>query len=188
MLRRVFLGVLTGAAVLVLPLAGVPAAQADPGVQLVTLTYDDSRATQYRSAIAQGVAIWNSRVTSVQIVRAAAGTTANVRVIADPGWPRANLGPIRPPNGRGSVWMGQQAVSQGYNVVRIAAHEFGHILGLPDNRTGRCTDLMSGSSAPVSCANATPSAAEASRVQQNYSSGFAAQQTNDQAVLIIDAG
>ncbi|HET9142123.1 snapalysin family zinc-dependent metalloprotease [Actinophytocola sp.] len=184
MLRRAIIGVLAGAA-LVLPFA--PAAQADPGVQLVTLTYDDSQAGEFKTAVAQGVSVWNSRVTSVRIVKAAAGTRANVRVIADPGWPRANLGPVRP-GGSGTVWFGRQAVQQGYNVVRIAAHEFGHILGLPDNRTGRCSDLMSGSSAPVSCANAQPSSAEASRVQSNYASGFAARHNDDQAVLIVDAG
>ncbi|GAA3212151.1 snapalysin family zinc-dependent metalloprotease [Nonomuraea helvata] len=64
--------------------------------------------------------------------------------------------------------MGRQATSQGYNPLRIAAHEIGHILGLPDRRTGLCSDLMSGSSAPVSCTNPNPSAAERAEVDRNF--------------------
>jgi snapalysin len=78
-------------------------------------------------------------------------------------------------------------VQQGYNVVRIATHEMGHSLGLPDRRTGLCSDLMSGSSAPVSCANAQPSSAERAAVQRNYANGLTAQQAPDQAVLVVDA-
>jgi snapalysin len=64
-------------------------------------------------------------------------------------------------------------VNQGYYQPRIAAHEFGHLLGLPDRRTGLCSDLMSGSSAPVSCANANPNAREASTVNANFRTGVA---------------
>ena len=64
--------------------------------------------------------------------------------------------------------MGRQAVNQGYYQPRIAAHEFGHILGLPDRRTGLCADLMSGSSAPVSCTNPYPNTREASTVNANF--------------------
>jgi|GEM_PF-2590508 len=56
------------------------------------------------------------------------------------------------------------AINQGYHVPRIATHELGHLLGLPDRRTGRCSDLMSGSSAPGSCTNDEPSAAEIAQV------------------------
>ena len=147
---------------------------APPTTQAVTtLTYDDSQAAEFKTAVAQGVAALNSRVTNVRIVKAAVGQTANVRVIADNGWPRANLGPIRP-GGRGTVWMGREAVNDGYNPVRIASHEFGHIVGLPDRRTGLCSDLMSGSSAPTSCTNPYPNSTEASRINNNYRSLFAA--------------
>ncbi len=156
-------------------LATAGTAQAAPAptrattLAVTTLTYDDSAAGEFRTAVASGVAALNSRVTNVRIVKAAAGTTANVRVIADDNWPRATLGPVRP-GGRGTVYMGRQAVSQGYDPVRIAAHEFGHIVGLPDRRTGRCSDLMSGSSAPVSCRNAYPNSTEAARIDANYGS------------------
>lgn len=188
MLRRAFLGLAAGAA-LVLPLTGVATAEstADQGVLAVTITYDDSQAAEFRNAVAQGIAVWNQNVTNVRIVRATAGQRANVRVIADNNWPRATLGPVRP-GGSGTVFMGRLAVQQGHNPIRIASHEFGHILGLPDNRTGRCSDLMSGSSAGTGCTNPVPSTAERAAVQRNYASGLAAQRAPDQAVLIVDAG
>ncbi|MEK8105894.1 snapalysin family zinc-dependent metalloprotease [Micromonospora sp. M12] len=52
--------------------------------------------------------------------------------------------------------MGRTAVNQGYDRTRIATHEVGHILGLPDRRTGLCTDLMSGSSARCPAVTRTP--------------------------------
>lgn len=138
---------------------------------ITTLTYDDSLAGEFKTVVASGVAIWNAAVPNVRIVKATTGQRINIRVIADDGWPRATLGPIRP-TGQGVVYMGRQAVRQGYNPTRIASHELGHILGLPDRRTGLCSDLMSGSSAPVSCTNAQPNATERARVQSNYPAAF----------------
>ncbi|MGN9892300.1 snapalysin family zinc-dependent metalloprotease [Micromonospora sp. L31] len=126
-----------------------------------TVYYDASRAGEFRTNFDQAATIWNS---SVSTVRLAPRTPGNVTIYVDDGWPRAQ------PTGLGSgrVWMGRQAVNQGYDRTRIASHEIGHILGLPDRRTGLCSDLMSGSSAPVSCRNAYPSAAEASRVNSLF--------------------
>ncbi|MEW9548250.1 snapalysin family zinc-dependent metalloprotease [Nonomuraea sp. NPDC050783] len=136
---------------------------------LVTvLRYDASRAAEFVSAVNQAAQIWNASVTNVRLV---AGTPAHFVVTADNGWPRTQPTSL----GRGTIWMGRQATSQGYNPVRIAAHEIGHILGLPDRRTGLCSDLMSGSSAPVSCTNANPSAAERAAVERNFA-GTAAPQ------------
>ncbi|GAA2273635.1 snapalysin family zinc-dependent metalloprotease [Nonomuraea roseoviolacea subsp. roseoviolacea] len=129
---------------------------------LVTvLRYDAGRAAEFRGAVDQAAQIWNSSVGNVRLV---AGTPAHFVVTADNGWPRT----LPTSLGRGTIWMGRQATSQGYNPVRIAAHEIGHILGLPDRRTGLCSDLMSGSSAPVSCTNANPSAAERAEVDRNF--------------------
>ncbi|SDH08470.1 snapalysin family zinc-dependent metalloprotease [Nonomuraea jiangxiensis] len=123
------------------------------------LRYDASRAAEFVSAVNQGAAIWNANVVNVRLMQ---GTPANFVVIADNGWPRAQPRSL----GNGTIWMGREASN--YNWVRIAAHEMGHILGLPDRRTGLCSDLMSGSSAPVSCANATPNSAERSAVDRNF--------------------
>ncbi|WP_433509760.1 snapalysin family zinc-dependent metalloprotease [Nonomuraea sp. CA-143628] len=134
-------------------------AQAAPLVR--TLRYDASRAAEFRGAVDQAAQIWNSSVANVRLV---AGTPADFVVVADNGWPRT----LPTSLGRGTIWMGREATSQGYNPPRIAAHEIGHILGLPDRRTGLCSDLMSGSSAPVSCTNANPSAAERAQVDRNF--------------------
>ena len=192
MLRRTLAllatNVVLGAA-LIAGVAATPAAaetQQPSAALATTLTYDDYYAAEFKDEVAQAVSIWNAAVTNVRIVKAQPGQRVNIRVYADNNWPRATLGPVRP-SGSVTVWMGRAAVNQGYNVVRIATHELGHSLGLPDRRTGLCSDLMSGSSAPVSCANAQPSAAERDQVQRNYS-GFFGTKLNTKPVVITDAG
>jgi len=173
--RRTLIGLLATTAMTAALIGGTaPQATADVGVAVVTITYNDSRAGEFKDAVAAGIAVWNASVTNVRIQKAATGARADVQVIADDGWPRATLGPVRP-GGSGTVWFGRQAVDQGYNVVRIAAHEFGHILGLPDRKPGPCSSLMSGSSAGVACANPNPDATEKSRVQSIYAGGFTSQ-------------
>ncbi|MGI5156857.1 snapalysin family zinc-dependent metalloprotease [Microbispora sp. CA-102843] len=125
------------------------------------LRYDASRAAEFRTVMDQAAQVWNAAVTNVRLV---AGTPADFVVLADNGWPRTSVTRL----GRGTIWMGREATAEGYYPLRIATHEIGHILGLPDRRTGRCTDLMSGHSAPVSCTNANPSAAERSEVEANF--------------------
>ncbi|GAA4201393.1 hypothetical protein GCM10022252_56020 [Streptosporangium oxazolinicum] len=151
--------------VTVTPAQAAPAHAADARTAAVrVLRYDASRAAEFRSAVDQAAQIWNSSVSNVRLV---AGSPADFVVIADNGWPRAQPTSL----GRGTVWMGRQATAEGHNPLRIAAHEIGHILGLPDRRTGRCTDLMSGASAGTSCTNANPNAAEKAEVQRNFA-GF----------------
>jgi snapalysin len=170
----------TSAAALVLAMAGGATAATAPASQsstaraaAVTLRYDDSRAAGWEAAIAAGVASWNASVSNVRLVEAAPGTAAEIVIVATTGWPQATLGPVRP--GRQvRVELGSQAVSQGYNKTRIAAHELGHSLGLPDTKPGPCSQLMSGSSAGTACTNATPNTTERSRVQSAYASGIAA--------------
>lgn len=170
----------TSATALVLAMAGAATAATPPASEsstaqaaAVTLRYDDSRAAGWEAAIAAGVASWNANVTNVRLVEAAPGTAAEIVIVATTGWPQATLGPVRP--GRQvRVELGSQAVNQGYNKTRIAAHELGHSLGLPDTKPGPCSQLMSGSSAGTACTNATPNATERSRVQSAYASGTAA--------------
>ncbi len=180
MLRRTFAAVLTGAAVTLTVVSAPAAGSAE--LLATTLTYDDSQAAEFKSAVAAGVNVWNTSVSNVRIVKATAGQRVNIRVIADNGWPRANLGPVRP-SGTVTVWMGRQAVNEGYNPTRIAAHELGHSLGLPDMKPGPCSSLMSGSTGGVSCTNPNPNASEKSRVQQNYAGTFAKQEVDTSVVL-----
>jgi snapalysin len=184
MLRRKFLTLVAGAAVGLTTLVAAPTAPASAsGTQssaqadllAVTLRYDDSLAAEFRPNVTRAVEIWNSSVANVQLVRAAAGQHAEIRIVADNGWPRATLGPVRP-GGRVTVWMGRLAVAQGYNVTRIAPHELGHSLGLPDVKPGPCSSLMSGSSAGVSCTNPYPNSTERARVERNYQGAVVAPQ------------
>jgi snapalysin len=165
MLSRTLSAALLAVATLVgLQIATTAPASAAPRV----LYYDASQAQEFRTVVDQGAQIWNSTVANVRLVPVPAGRTPNIRVYADNGWPRAYTTSL----GNGRWYMGREAVEDGYHQPRIAAHEFGHLLGLPDRRTGLCSDLMSGSSAPVSCTNANPNSREAARVEANFA-GFA---------------
>ncbi|WP_329275428.1 snapalysin family zinc-dependent metalloprotease [Streptomyces sp. NBC_00691] len=150
---------------------------------VVTLRYDDSRAGGWEAAIAAGVASWNANVDNVKLVEAAPGTRAEIVIVATTGWPQATLGPVRP--GRQvRVELGSQAVSQGYDKTRIAAHELGHSLGLPDTKPGPCSQLMSGSSAGTACVNAIPNATEQARVESAYANGAASRVAADGRTLV----
>ncbi|RSS66152.1 snapalysin family zinc-dependent metalloprotease [Streptomyces sp. WAC06614] len=179
----------TSAAVLVLAAstaataAPAPAAVPDATAAVVTLRYDSSRAAGWEAAIAAGVATWNANVSNVRLVQAAPGVRAEIVIVATTGWPQATLGPVRP--GRQvRVELGAQAVSQGYDKTRIAAHELGHSLGLPDTKPGPCSQLMSGSSAGTACTNAVPDTTERSRVQSAYANGLAAAVPTDGRTLV----
>ena len=113
---------------------------------------------------ASGRADLEQPATNVRLLPVPAGRTPNIRVYADNGWPRTYTTSL----GNGRWYMGREAVDDGYYPPRIAAHEFGHILGLPDRRTGLCADLMSGSSAPVSCTNPNPNAQEIASVDARF--------------------
>jgi snapalysin len=151
---------------------------------VVTLTYDASQAGQWASAIAQGVQNWNAVLHNVHLQPAASRGAANFVYVATSGWPQTTLGPIVPGGARGEVELGQEALDEGYDATRIAAHETGHIFGLPDHYTGPCSELMSGHGPGTSCTNAKPSAAEAARVDRNYASRTAAASPAHRQIVI----
>lgn len=188
MLRRVLTPLLVALSALALTLAAgapataTPAEQSQPLRQTV-LYYDASQAAEYASAVSSAVSVWNSSVDNVRLEPASGGQRAEIRVIADDGWPRAQLGPVRP-GGQVTVWMGRQGTAEGYDPVRIAAHELGHSLGLPDAKPGPCSSLMSGSSAGVDCTSPEPDASERSRVEDNYGSGPSGQRATDGRILV----
>lgn len=150
------------------------------------LTYDASGSAEFRSAVDRGAAIWNESVDAVELRPAASGQRANIRVLADNGWPRA----LPTTLGNGTVYIGRQAVNQGYDTIRISAHELGHILGLSDRKPGPCSSLMSGSSAGTACTNRYPNTAEKAEVEDNFAGALSgtAEQTEPapQAVLVRD--
>jgi len=191
MLKRTVIGLFAATAVLVGG-AVVPSAIADNGEQTgrdvhaaaVTITYDDSAAPEYTDAITQAIQIWNDSVNNVEITKAQPGQQAEVSFESFDGWPQAELGPIMP-GGHGTIWYGKEAVDEGYNLVRIAAHEVGHSLGLADVKPGPCESLMSGSTGGVDCANAQPNAEEIAEVEANYASGGAAATNTQQHHVVI---
>ncbi|WP_150239657.1 snapalysin family zinc-dependent metalloprotease [Nocardiopsis quinghaiensis] len=191
MLRRVLTPLLIALCALALTLVGTAPATAAPAEQSQSLRqtvlyYDASRAAEYTSAVSSAVRVWNSSVSNVRLEPASAGRRAEIRIIADNGWPRAHLGPVRP-GGQVTVWMGRQGTAEGYDAVRIAAHELGHSLGLPDVKPGPCSSLMSGSTGGVNCTNPYPNASERSRVEAYYGSGLTGQHATDGQLLVDHA-
>ncbi|MFD3792218.1 snapalysin family zinc-dependent metalloprotease [Streptomyces cyaneofuscatus] len=164
--------------------ASSPAAPARVAA-VTTLYYDDTRATGWESAVTAGVAAWNANVGNVKLAKARPGTRAEIQIIATNGWPQATLGPVRP-GGRARVELGSLAVTEGHDKNRIAAHEIGHNLGLPDTKPGPCSQLMSGSSAGISCKNSVPNVTERSRVESAYA-GRAATRTPADGRVLVDA-
>ena len=161
--------------------AAAPDAAAAPLAARV-LTYDAGGSAEFRSAVDRGAAIWNESVDAVELRPAAAGQRANIRVLADNGWPRAQTTTL----GNGTVYIGRQAVDQGYNTIRISAHELGHILGLPDRKPGPCSSLMSGSTAGTACTNPYPNAAEKAEVEGNFGGLLAGRTPAALPALIVD--
>jgi snapalysin len=182
MLHRLFIGILT-TTVLVAPSASAAPAPGAVAPSVVTLTYDDSQAAEFKSAVAQAVEVWNTTVKNVKLTPAS-GDRADIRISADDGWPHAVIGPIQP-GGSGEVVMGRSATQEGHDPIRIAAHELGHNFGLPDTKPGPCTSLMSGSSAGTTCKNPKPDANETSEVERNYGSGATA---NPTPTVVQDVG
>ncbi|WP_420855920.1 snapalysin family zinc-dependent metalloprotease [Streptomyces nanshensis] len=140
---------------------------ADP----VVLTYDAGESAEFADAVDSGAKVWNESVTSVRLEPAKEGEQANIRIVADDGWPRT----VTTSLGNGTVYMGREAVDEGHDVVRIASHELGHILGLPDVKPGPCSSLMSGASAGTSCTNANPDDSEKAAVEDAFANGAAAE-------------
>lgn len=188
MLKRTLVRLLIGAAVAV-PVVAIPAAgaAAAPSVAAVeTLFYDDSRAAEFQPAVTRAVAIWNAQGLNVRLERVRPGARAEITLVVTNGWPMATLGPVHR-GGRGTVWLGRQATAQGHNATRIAAHELGHNLGLPDRKPGPCSSLMSGSSAGASCTNAVPNATERAAVARSYPGVAAARAPEPTSVILVDA-
>lgn len=164
---------------------GVASADSAPRAPsaVVTLTYDAGAAGPWAESVKQAVQNWNDAVHNVRLEPASTPGSADYVYEATSGWPQATLGPVFP-GGSGDVQLGRQAVDEGYDATRIAAHETGHILGLPDHYSGPCSELMSGHGPGTSCANATPDAAEAAQVDNNYAAGAAATHRKHHQVVI----
>ncbi|QXJ23783.1 snapalysin family zinc-dependent metalloprotease [Actinomadura graeca] len=153
----------------VVPALVVDSASAAAPTAVRTIYYDASGAQEFKADVDEGAAAWNKAVSVIEL-KPATGTQATIKVYADDGWPRTSSNGF----GRGTIYMGRQAVKDGFYPPRIAAHEIAHALGLPDNRNGRCDYLMSGHSSPTSCKTTTPHETEAAQVTRNAGGLFPA--------------
>ncbi|MBZ6197890.1 snapalysin family zinc-dependent metalloprotease [Streptomyces olivaceus] len=188
---RTLTGSLAATLLMSLPLlSGQAAAAGSPGdaagspAAARVLTYDASGSAEFRSAVDRGAEIWNESVEGAELRPAAAGQQANIRVLADDGWPRALTTSL----GNGRVWIGREAVNEGHNTVRISSHELGHILGLPDRKPGPCSSLMSGASAGTECTNPYPNAAEKTEVEDNFAGAAASPSAVARSAPVLVAG
>ncbi|GHE77060.1 extracellular small neutral protease [Streptomyces longispororuber] len=141
---------------------------ANPGARAVTVTYNASRAPSFRQQIAASTSIWNAAVTNVQLREGTTGASFSYREGNDPRGSYASTDG----HGRGYIFLDYRQ-NQQYNSTRVTAHETGHVLGLPDNYRGPCSELMSGGGPGPSCTNAQPNATERARVNQLWANGLA---------------
>lgn len=156
---------------------GLVAAPAATAAAVTTLYYSSSGAPDYLTQIDQGAANWNAAVTDVKLVKRSSGATIVFHETHSGGSYTSTNG-----HGRGQIYLDTSQVAEGFDPTRIAAHELGHNLGLPDHYTGPCTEIMSGHGPGTACKNAKPSAGEAAKVQSLWVNGLVAATSSEQAV------
>ncbi|MFF1544361.1 snapalysin [Streptomyces sp. NPDC058291] len=141
---------------------------ADPSLRSVTVYYNASQAPSFRSQISSAASVWNSSVSNVKLQSTSGGADFSYYEGND------SRGSYASTNGHGSGYIFlDYAQNRQYDSVRVAAHETGHVLGLPDHYSGPCSELMSGGGPGTSCTNRYPNATERSRVNQLWANGLA---------------
>lgn len=141
---------------------------ADPSAAAVTVTYDASQAPTFSGEIAASTQIWNSSVSNVQLVE---GSNADFEY-REGNDPRGSYA-YTDGKGNGYIFL-DYAQNQQYDSTRVTSHETGHVLGLPDNYSGPCSELMSGGGPGTSCTNPNPNQDEINRVDQHWSTAVSA--------------
>ncbi|MFD7921649.1 snapalysin [Streptomyces sp. NPDC059740] len=140
---------------------------AHPNLTTVTVVYDPSGAPTFQSQISQAAQIWNSAVSNVKL---SAGSNADFSYREG----NDSRGSYASTDGHGSGYVFlDYAQNQEYNSTRVVAHETGHVLGLPDDYSGPCSELMSGGGPGPSCQNTQPDANERATVDQLWANGLA---------------
>ncbi|WP_329160903.1 snapalysin [Streptomyces sp. NBC_01717] len=141
---------------------------AHPGLKAVTIVYSTANAPSFRTQIANSTQIWNSSVSNVRLQE---GSNPDFAYYEgnDPSGSYASTDG----HGNGYIFL-DYAQNQQYNSTRVTAHETGHVLGLPDDYSGPCSELMSGGGPGPSCTNPYPDANERSQVNYLWQFGFAA--------------
>lgn len=141
---------------------------AQPNAQAVTVYYNASQAPSFRSEISSAASIWNSSESNVKLQAVSSGADFSYREGNNPDGSYAST------NGHGDGYIFLDYTQSRQNdSVRVATHETGHVLGLPDNYSGPCSELMSGGGPGPSCTSRYPNATERSRVDQLWAAGLA---------------
>ncbi|MFI2645816.1 snapalysin [Streptomyces sp. NPDC018610] len=141
---------------------------AHPSLKSVTVYYNAAQAPSFRSQISSAASIWNSSVSNVKLQ----ATSGSADFAYYEGNDSRGSYASTDGHGRGYVFL-DYAQNRQYDSVRVAAHETGHVLGLPDHYSGPCSELMSGGGPGPSCTNRYPNANERSRVDQLWAYGLA---------------
>ncbi|MFJ9817328.1 snapalysin [Streptomyces sp. NPDC101151] len=141
---------------------------AHPNLRSVTVYYNASQAPSFRSQISSAASIWNGSVSNVKLQSTSGGADFSYYEGSDPEGSYASTDG----HGNGYIFL-DYAQNRQYDSVRVAAHETGHVLGLPDHYSGPCSELMSGGGPGTSCTNRYPNAAERARVDQLWANGLA---------------
>ncbi|MCX5443539.1 MULTISPECIES: snapalysin [unclassified Streptomyces] len=139
-----------------------------PNARAVTVYYNASQAPSFRSQIASAAAIWNSTQFNVKLQPASSGADFSYREGNDP------EGSYAATNGHGDGYVFLDYTQSRQNdSVRVATHETGHVLGLLDDYSGPCSELMSGGGPGPSCTNHYPNATERAKVDQQWATQLA---------------
>ncbi|MFI0372773.1 snapalysin family zinc-dependent metalloprotease [Actinomadura sp. 1N219] len=161
---RLIAAVLGGIVALVL--VGAPSAAAAPRrtAAQTTIYYDSTRAAELAPLVDEAAEIWNTRVTSVKLVKGPAGITVTTAQNGSAPGTASCVGCTR-----GQIYFYRNQIqSSGAAPLRVIVHEFGHILSLqhpPD--IGNCDKVMAGGR----CENAIPSAEEIAAVERFWARG-----------------
>jgi hypothetical protein len=140
---------------------------ARPDTQAVTIYYNASQAPSFRSQISSAASIWNSSESNIKLQAASSGADFSYYEGNDPRGSYASTNG----HGNGYVFL-DYTQNQQNDSVRVVTHETGHVLGLPDDYSGPCSELMSGGGPGPSCTNHYPNATERSRVDQLWATGL----------------
>lgn len=173
-MKRLFTAGVAGIAMLALPLVAGQASAAPvdthaaPSLKVATVYFDASGAPTFYNQIIAGVSHWNSSVSNVQFVESPGNATLVYTEGNDPAGSYAQTDG----HGNGTIFIDYTQAQQ-YDQVRITAHESGHVLGLPDDYSGPCSELMSGGGPGPSCTNSYPDGNEIAEVNSMWANGLA---------------
>ncbi|MFE7526644.1 snapalysin [Kitasatospora sp. NPDC057542] len=142
---------------------------ANPWLLTVTVTYDTANAPSFTGQISQAAQIWNGSERNVQLQETSGNGDFSYYEGSDSRGSYASTDG----HGHGYVFLDYQQ-NQQYSSLRVVAHETGHVLGLPDDYSGPCSELMSGGGPGPSCTNPYPDGNERSQVDYLWSNGLAA--------------